>query len=55
MEAWDECLARLGLFPSLSAIYINDLVENVGGMISKFGADIKISNAVNSEEGCRRL
>eukprot|EP00061_Rhincodon_typus_P004217 g22023.t1 len=41
--------------PLLSVIYINDLDENVQGMISKFADDIKIDGIVDSEEGYRKL
>jgi len=39
------------LGPLLFDIYINDLDENVGGMVSKFSDDTKIGGIVDSEEG----
>ena len=37
------------LGPLLFVIYINDLDENLGGMVSKFVDDTKISGIVESE------
>ena len=39
------------LGPLLFVIYINDLDENIGGMVSKFADDTKIGGMVYSEEG----
>ena len=39
------------LCPLLFVIYIDDLDENLGGMVSKFADDIKIGGIVDSEEG----
>ena len=41
----------LVLGPLLFVIYINDLDENLGGMVSKFADDTKIGGIVDSEEG----
>lgn len=34
--------------------YINDLNENLGGLIRKFADVTKINKVVDSEEGCHR-
>ena len=39
------------LGPLLFVIYINDLDENLGGMVSKFTDDTKIGGIMDSEEG----
>ena len=39
----------LGLL--LIVIYINDLDENIGGMVSKVADDTKIGGIVDSEDG----
>ena len=39
------------LGPLSFVIYINDLNENIGGMVSKFADDTKIGGIVDSEEG----
>ena len=39
------------LGPLFFVIYINDLDENIGGMVSKFADDTKIDGIVDSEEG----
>ena len=43
------------LAPLLFVIYINDLDENIGGMVSKFADDTKIGGIVDSEESYRQL
>ena len=39
------------LGPLLFVIFINDLEENIGSMVSKFADDIRIGGIVDSEEG----
>ena len=39
----------------LIVIYINDLEETVGGLISKFADDTKIGGVADSEEDCQRM
>ena len=36
-------------------IYINDLEENVAGLISKFADDTKIGGVADSDEDCQRI
>ena len=43
------------LGPLFFVIYVNDLDENIEGMVSKFADDTKISGVVDSEEGYLRL
>ena len=43
------------LGPLLFVIYINDLEENVAGLISKFADDTKIAGVVVSDEHCQRI
>ena len=46
------------LGPLLFVIYLNDLDENIGGMVSKFADDTKIGGIVDSEESfsnCNRI
>eukprot|EP00061_Rhincodon_typus_P003182 g19470.t1 len=49
IKTW-ELGEGLVLGPLLFVIYINDLDENVQGMISKFADDTKIGGIVDSEE-----
>ena len=46
---------RSVLGPLLFVIYINDLDENIGDMVSKFADDTKIGGIVDSEEGYLEL
>ena len=39
----------------MTIIYINDLDENIGDMVSKFADDTKIGGVVDSEESYLRL
>ena len=39
----------------LFVIYINDLEENIAGLISKFVDDTKIGGVVDSDEDCQRI
>eukprot|EP00061_Rhincodon_typus_P016443 g44662.t1 len=43
------------LGPLLFAIYINDLKENIAGLISKFADNAKIGGIEDSEEDCQRI
>ena len=43
------------LGPLLFVIYINDLEENVAGLISKFEDDTKIGRVADNDEDCRRI
>ena len=43
------------LGPLLFVIYMNDLDENIGGMVSKFADDTKIGGIVDSEESYLQL
>jgi len=43
------------LGPLLSVVYINDLEENVGGLISKFVDDTKIGEVADSVGDCQRI
>eukprot|EP00061_Rhincodon_typus_P011606 g36756.t1 len=43
------------LGPLLFVICINDLEENVAGLIGKFADDTKIGGVVDSEEDCQRI
>ena len=43
------------LGPLLFVIYMNDLDENIGSIVSKFADDTKIGGIVDSEEGYLRL
>ena len=43
------------LGPLIFVIYINDLDENLGGIVSKFADDTKIGDIVDSEERYLRL
>ncbi|XP_067881346.1 nuclear pore complex protein Nup214-like [Heterodontus francisci] len=45
----------LKMFLFNSAVYVNDLDSNVGGMVKKFADDTKIGCLVDSEEGNFRL
>ena len=36
-------------------VYINDLEENVAGLISKFTDDTKIGGVADSEEDCQKM
>lgn len=42
---------RRGLVLGMFVVYINDLDENIRGMISKFEDDTKIGGAIDSEDG----
>ena len=46
---------RSVLGPLLFIVDINDLEENVAGLISKFADDTKIGGVVDSEEDCQRI
>ena len=43
------------LGPLLFVIYVNDLDENLWGMVSKFADDTKIGGIVDNEEGYQGL
>eukprot|EP00061_Rhincodon_typus_P018976 g48383.t1 len=43
------------LGPLLFVAYINDLEENVAGLISKFADDTEIGEVADSEEDCQRM
>ena len=43
------------LGPLLFVIYINDLDENIGGVVSKFADETKTGGILFSEEGYLRL
>ena len=43
------------LGPLLFVIYINDLEENIAGLISKFADDTKIGGVADSDEDCQRI
>ena len=43
------------LGPLLFVIYINDLEENIAGLISKFADDTKIAGVADSDEDCQRI
>ncbi|PLS49478.1 hypothetical protein CYV29_15670, partial [Carnobacterium maltaromaticum] len=43
------------LGPLLFVIYINDLEESIGGLISKFADDTKIGGVADSEGDCQRI
>jgi len=52
LEACDQrCASGIGAGPLLFVIYINELDENLGGMVIKFADDTKIGCIVDSEEG----
>ena len=43
------------LGPLLFVVYVNDLEENVAGLISKFADNTKIGGVADSEEDCQRI
>ena len=43
------------LAPLLFIVYINDLEENVGGLISKFADDTKIGGVSDSARDCQKI
>ena len=43
------------LGPLLFVIYINDLEENITGLISRFADDIKVGGFVDSDEDDQRI
>eukprot|EP00061_Rhincodon_typus_P009006 g32134.t1 len=51
----EEMLCGSVLGPLLFVVYINDLEENVAGLINKFADQTKIGGVVDSEEDCQRI
>ena len=43
------------LGPLLFVMYINNLEENIAGLISKFADDTKIGGVADSDEDCQRI
>eukprot|EP00061_Rhincodon_typus_P013580 g40033.t1 len=43
------------LGPLLFVIYLNNLEENIAGLITKFADDTKIDGVADSEEDCQRI
>ena len=52
-DKWRSSGISAGIFAIV--IYVNDLEENVTGLISKFADDTKVGGIADSDEDCQRM